>query len=575
MRYDVAILGGGPAGSTAGCLLTKYSPDLRVAIFEKERFPRDHVGESQLPACGFFLNEMGCWDKVEAADFPIKVGATYLWGKSSEPWDFEFLPLSQFPKDARRPSRYEGARRLTAFQVDRSIYDQILLDHAQELGCDVFQETQVTEVQHDGDTVTGLRLADGRAVEARYYIDATGHYGTLRRALGVPTDTPTSLMNIAIWDYWENADWAVEIGVGGTRVQVLSLPNGWCWFIPLGPTRTSIGFICPARYYKERAASPEELYAEAIQAQPRVRALTRNGTRTGKVRTTKDWSFVSERIVGPNWFLVGEAAGFADPILAGGLTLAHESARHAAYVILELDRGTHDPKWLREHYDRVNRTRVQQFIRFADYWYAANGQFREIQEFTAQIARDAGMTLTPQAAFRWLSLGGFNLSDGARPGIGGLDLGAVKEVASIFTANTDAKPSWELNKYNTLRLNLAGAELVQVPMLVDGRIEPRDCYQRGTKMLPRTGVFGHCLEVLEHESDLLTIAKKLDARCQLYRAFHIHDVMSTLETLVIDGWVAGKLNKKKQRFWYDPDGGSTPSNFHANSDVIPGASPGV
>jgi len=81
-RADVAIVGGGPAGSTAASLLKKYKPELNVVVLEREKFPREHVGESQLPAIGPILHEMGVWEKVEAAEFPIKVGVTYRWGQS-------------------------------------------------------------------------------------------------------------------------------------------------------------------------------------------------------------------------------------------------------------------------------------------------------------------------------------------------------------------------------------------------------------------------------------------------------------------------------------------------------------
>jgi 2-polyprenyl-6-methoxyphenol hydroxylase-like FAD-dependent oxidoreductase len=85
MRCDVAIVGGGPGGTTLASLLKKYSPSLDVCIFEKESFPRDHVGESQLPPTSAVLHEMGAWEKVEAAGFPIKLGASYTWGKTMEP----------------------------------------------------------------------------------------------------------------------------------------------------------------------------------------------------------------------------------------------------------------------------------------------------------------------------------------------------------------------------------------------------------------------------------------------------------------------------------------------------------
>src|ERR1700722_8538532 len=104
---DVAIIGGGPAGSTTATILKKYRPDLGVAVFEREHFPREHVGESLLPSVCKVLDEMGCWDAVEQAGFPIKIGATYRWGSSPDLWDFEFLPVSEY-RDEPRPGRFEG-----------------------------------------------------------------------------------------------------------------------------------------------------------------------------------------------------------------------------------------------------------------------------------------------------------------------------------------------------------------------------------------------------------------------------------------------------------------------------------
>lgn len=77
IEVDVAIIGGGPSGSTVSALLSKYNPDLSVMIIEKAKFPREHVGESQLPGISAILDEMGVWDKVEAANFPIKLGASF------------------------------------------------------------------------------------------------------------------------------------------------------------------------------------------------------------------------------------------------------------------------------------------------------------------------------------------------------------------------------------------------------------------------------------------------------------------------------------------------------------------
>ena len=111
---------------------------------------------------------------------------------------------------SRAPGKYAGQRRQTAFQVERAVYDDILLKHARELGCEVHEQAQVGEVERapDSDRVTGLLLRDSRRVTARWYVDASGRMGILRRAMGVQADIPTRLQNIAIWDYWDNVAWA-------------------------------------------------------------------------------------------------------------------------------------------------------------------------------------------------------------------------------------------------------------------------------------------------------------------------------------------------------------------------------
>ena len=225
-EWDIVIVGGGPGGSTTGSMLRLYDPTLKILILERERFPRDHIGESQLPPISFVLHEIGAWDKIEAAGFPVKIGATYTWGRTTDPWIFGFVPEAEVPKAIERPGKFEGWRQRVAFQVDRAIYDDILLRHAAELGCVVAQERAVRQVLRTGDRIDGLELADGAVVRARRYIDASGAAAVIRRAMDVNVEVPTLLKNVAFWDYWTNPDWIGVMDNKARQVHIRSLPFG-------------------------------------------------------------------------------------------------------------------------------------------------------------------------------------------------------------------------------------------------------------------------------------------------------------------------------------------------------------
>lgn len=549
MKCDVAIIGGGPAGSTCGTLLKKHDPALDVVILEREKFPRDHVGESHLPAISAILDEMGVWDKVEAANFPIKIGATFKWGATKEFWDTDFLLGHQF-RDEPRPARFEDQRRKTAFQVDRSIYDKVLLDHAASLGCRVLEETAVAEVQRSGDRVAGLsvQLKDGSKdrVEARYYVDASGETGLLRRAMDVGIDAPTALRNIAFWKYWNNAEWAVTIGNGGTRVQIMSLEWGWLWFIPITPTRTSVGLVLPADYYKASGKSTEELYARAISEEPLISELLRKASPEPGISATKDWNFVADRLVGENWFLAGDSCGFADPILSAGMTLAHTSARKVAFTILELGRGEVDAEWLKAEYNDGHRTQIRHHMQFADFWYSSNGQFSDLKDYCADIARTAGITLDGETAFRWLATGGFTIDE---PGVAAALTYRVSGLKLITVHLGASAPEWELQKTNVWRLDLDGATQGRFVRYRDGRVIPIECLKRGSKSLPMVDVFKHLIRALRRSTDAVEVLESCVN--SMIKADGIEPneaallAIEGIEALILEGWISGSLNPER------------------------------
>ncbi len=543
---DVAIIGGGPAGATAGTLLKKYNPDLRVIILEKERFPREHIGESQLPAIMPILDEMGVWEDVEAAGFPVKIGASYTWGRDSDRWNFDFVPVETWT-DPPRPGKFEGQRTQTAFQVDRSVYDTILLRHAEKAGCDVREQTQVREIRHTARRVDGFTLDSGETITARYYIDASGAVSLMRRALDIPTWSPNELKNIAFWDYWQDADWAVEIGTTATRIQIRSLPYGWMWFIPVGPQRTSIGLVAPVEWYKQTGMSPQEIYRQAMTDQAEVAALTENATPEGKFQTCKDWSNLADDPVGENWFLVGESAGFADPILSAGMTLAHTSAREAAYSILEFDRGELEPDWVRDRYHTRIREGIRNHIRFAQYWYAANSCFTDLKDNCSAIAKEAGVKLSAEQAWRWLSLGGFTSENVGTASLGSFGVTHTRRLLEMF--DTSGRKLQSLaSGYNVFKLQLRAAERTTMGVLEDGRIRQVECYRRADRVLPLAGVFKVVCEMLEQTSDARTMAGMMSQQAGLMRAQPDHFAAAcyeALDVMIQDGWVTRSKDKKR------------------------------
>lgn len=357
--------------------------------------------------------------------------------------------------------------------------------------------------------------------------------------MDIATDVPTKLQNIAFWDYWENTDWASRYPGGATRVLlVLSIGSGWIWFIPLGATRTSIGYVCPREFYRASERNPEEMYLWALQQEPLIAELTANASRSGEVRATRDWSFVADRVAGENWLLVGEAAGFADPILAAGMTLTQTAGREAAYSLLALIRGEHDPAWLLRHYDRNQRSRISQHIRFADFWYSANGVFTDLQNYAGEIARDAGLDLDPQKAFQWLGTGGFTDDVLGQVGIGGLDL--------------------------------AGAEQEDIPAYDKGQIKRVRLLVRGRHRLPMCGLFAAIVEALGQGPDLvdhLLPALRRHAERAGTSSPHIvlHHLLQALELMLNQGWVRGERDPRRPGIDLStPDEGSI---VHINLDL--------
>jgi len=325
LEADVLIAGGGPAGSTAATMLARKG--WKVLLLERERFPREHVGESLLPASLPVLEELGVLPDVEAAGFLRKWGATMVWGADREPWSWFFREASP---------RYPHA-----YQVWRPEFDRLLLENSRKHGVDVREGYRVGEVLFDGDRVTGARYAsDGNEgiVRARHFVDATGQVGLLGRSLRLRQQDP-EFRNLAVYGYFSGG--RKLPGEAENNIFIESYEQGWAWTIPLHSGVHSVGLVIDAERAQDaiQRDGVEETYRRQLAMAGRTSEMLAEATLESGPIIVRDWSYLSERVVGDGWVLAGDAACFIDPLFSSGVHLALSAGvMAAAYVTTALKR---------------------------------------------------------------------------------------------------------------------------------------------------------------------------------------------------------------------------------------------
>jgi flavin-dependent dehydrogenase len=362
--FDVAIIGGGPAGSSAGTLLALAGR--HVVIFEKEKFPRFRVGESTLPATLDTLERMGVKEKIDRGGFLIKYGGEIV-SACGQRVRFYF-------RNGRK------AKRPTAYQVLRSEFDKILLDHAAETGCDVRQQTPVESFEIDDDGVT-LYSGDGRhVVRAKYLVDCSGRNCLIGNRFQLKRPFP-NLHKFSLYAYYN--DVRREEGPDGTLTRMVRTKDSWFWMIPLSGKTTSIGVVMEAEKFRSMKMSPERALAHCITEQPVVNEWMEKARRVTDVYATGDFSYRNKQLTGDRWLLAGDAAGFIDPVFSSGVYLALLSGEQAANSLnMVLDRPQKREKAFRYYERRVGRV-LDIYLRWASAWYTQ--EFVEVFLYPKEI----------------------------------------------------------------------------------------------------------------------------------------------------------------------------------------------
>ena len=316
-RYDAIVIGGGPSGSTVAARLAQRQR--RVLLLEKERFPRFHIGESLLPCSMPLFDQLGVMPALHEHGFLPKYAAEFVTADGSLTRRYAFA-------DGLIP----GAP--SAFEVDRSEFDHVLLENAARLGVEVREATAVTrfEIRHDGVEVMARDEAGSETrCEAQLLIDATGQTSLLAGKLGM-REMDLGLKNFAVFSHFVGA-WRHE-GVREGDISVVLIPGGWWWVIPLADGRTSLGQVGPATMLRGR--KPDEAYFhEQIAATPYLADRFAKAKRVAPVRTISDYSYVSKKLAGDRFVLVGDAGAFIDPVFSTGVYLGMVGAFRAAEAV--------------------------------------------------------------------------------------------------------------------------------------------------------------------------------------------------------------------------------------------------
>jgi flavin-dependent dehydrogenase len=321
--YDVIVMGGGPAGSSAASMLAREGR--QVILFEKEVFPRHHIGESLMTDTYWTFRRMGLLEKLRESPFVRKYSVQFANAAGKESRPFYFFEAVH----------HESA---VTWQVTRAKFDELLINHAAESGATVHQGVLVKQVLFEGDRAVGVevQMPDGSREQffAKVVVDATGQMAMLSNKFRWRVRDP-KLKKAVLYSYWKNAHREPDLNGGATLVlRTEHGSGGWFWYIPLDDGITSVGIVADPDYLlKGRGQDLAKIYNEEIEKCEPCRRRVAGGERVDKIYSILDYSYRSKHSAGNGFIIIGDAYGFLDPIYSSGVLLALKMAELATDAI--------------------------------------------------------------------------------------------------------------------------------------------------------------------------------------------------------------------------------------------------
>ena len=321
-NFDVIIIGGGPAGSGAASILAREGRS--VVVFEKEKFPRHHIGESLMPHTYLAFQRMGLLEKMREGPFVKKFSVQFTNSAGKESRPFYFFEANH----------HESA---VTWQVTRSAFDEMLINHAAEQGAKVYQKTPVKRVLFENERSIGVEVTINGETQTFYApvtIDATGQNAMLSNKFRWRVRDP-GLDKAVLYTYYKGARREADLNGGATLVlRACPESNGGFWYIPLENDITSVGIVADPDYLvKDRGQDLARIFQEEVEKCDACYQRVRGAEQVDKVYAITDYSYRSQHCAGDGFIIIGDAYGFLDPIYSSGVLLAFAMAELAADAI--------------------------------------------------------------------------------------------------------------------------------------------------------------------------------------------------------------------------------------------------
>lgn len=325
MIHDVAIIGGGPSGSALSILLRKKGID--VILLEKESFPRHHIGESLMPASYDFFKSLGMIGALNKSPFVRKNSVQFVSSESkvSNPFYFNF----NMPEE-----------KASTWQLERSLFDSMMLDRASRKGVKVLSQANVTEVDLETKKQVVIKYVRGNReakVSAKIVADASGLGSLLSRRYRLRQFDPY-LKKVSLYTYFANVDRDKGKNAGATIIVKTPTKGAWFWIIPLHDDKTSIGLVMDVRRYKQMKAkgkSLKDIFCFELKKSSYLKEKIKNSRVLSDITVASDFSYMAKSASVNRGVLVGDSLGFIDPVYSTGLFLGIYSSVLASDSIIK------------------------------------------------------------------------------------------------------------------------------------------------------------------------------------------------------------------------------------------------